>query len=402
LVTVIKKYQQDIAKLKTVQKELIKAKKKAEIASLSKTNFLATVSHELRTPLNAILGMAQILEGQNLTKDQQDCVKVIYSSSQNLLTLINDILDYAKLEAGKVDLKLISFNFVKLIEGCCETVRHMAEKKNIKLETKFLGKIPHKIIGDELKVRQILLNFLSNAVKFTQKGKICVTVDYKPQKKDAPFLITVKDTGIGIPKKALPTLFERFMQVASPHSRQTQGTGLGLAIVKNLVEIMGGDVGVTSQLGKGSRFWFTLNLPIDNNKKTKKNKIKLNFHRSYTPQILVVEDNPIGQKVIQMMLRELSCNVDIAGNGEEAVRLFKKNTYHLIFMDIGLPDKDGMAITRKLRALEKRKKLSTPLIALTAHALEEDHLVYLNAGIDDVLTKPLLREQLISTLNQYC
>lgn len=399
----------DITNLKTVQKELLEEKKKAEIASLSKTGFIATVSHELRTPLNAILGMAQILEEQKLTKGQQECVEAIYSSGQNLLTLINDILDYAKLEAGKVELKPTPFDLVKLIQESCETLRHLTAEKNIKLQTKYAEKIPNKVIGDELRIRQVLLNFLSNAAKFTEKGKIRVLVDCTTKTNQAFFKIMVEDTGIGIPTEAIPTLFDRFTQVESHYSRRFQGTGLGLAIVKNLVETMGGTVGVTSRLGKGSRFWFTLPLPIDKSKpKTKdstlykKKEIKLSFLRTYRPRILVVEDNPLNQKVIQLMLQDLNCQVDIANDGTEAIQLFNSHQYHLIFTDIGLPDMDGMKLTRKLRALEKNKQSVTPLVALTAHVLEEDRLICLEAGANDVLTKPIMREHLITALNQYC
>ncbi len=397
----------DITQLKTVQKELVEAKKKAEIASLSKTGFIATVSHELRTPLNAILGMAQILEEQKIPKQQQECVEAIHSSGKNLLTLINDILDYAKLEAGKVELKPAPFNITKLIQEATDTVKHLTSEKNIKLQTKYAKKIPSLVVGDELRIRQVLLNFLSNAAKFTEKGKISVTVDCSVKEQVAYFRITVADTGIGIPPEAISTLFERFTQVESAYSRRFQGTGLGLAIVKNLVEAMGGEVGVTSKFGKGSRFWFTFPLPVDEHKKiAAKNiqpaKIKLTFSRPYIPHILVVEDNKLNQKIIQLMLQDFHCQIDIANNGQEAIKLFKENQYHLIFMDIGLPDMDGMRLTRKLRGLEKNKNSITPILALTAHVLEEDRLTCLNAGATDVLFKPIMREHLITALNQYC
>lgn len=399
----------DITQLKAIQGELIEAKKKAEIASLSKTSFIATVSHELRTPLNAILGMTQILEGQELTKSQQECVEAIHSSGKNLLTLINDILDYAKLEAGKVELKPGPLDIAKAIREACETASHLTSEKNIKLQTNFAKKIPNKVIGDELRIRQVLLNFLSNAVKFTEKGKISITVGCSTREDIATFRIIVEDTGIGIPQEAIPTLFERFTQVESAYSRRFHGTGLGLAIVKNLVETMGGEVGVTSKLGKGSRFWFTIPLPIDKTKKNIEktnepvpNKIQLTFSRPYSTRILVVEDNKLNQRVLQMMLQDFNCQIDIANNGEEAIRLFKKNKYHLIFMDIGLPDMDGMKLTRKLRELEKNKNSVTPILALTAHVLEEDRVACLNAGASDVLLKPIMREHLVTALNQYC
>ncbi|MBS0350473.1 MAG: response regulator [Proteobacteria bacterium] len=397
----------DITELKKVQRELVLAKEKAEAANRMKSNFVATISHEIRTPMNAILGMAQILQKENLSDRQHECVDAIRISGKNLLELINDILDYSKLEAQKLEIKPEPFDLVKLIHEACDTMQYRVAEKHIALITEYKGKMPKQVIGDQMRIRQILLNLLSNAVKFTERGHIKISVEAKPRKDYILFKISVADTGIGIAKKNLSLIFEHFMQVDSPYSRRFQGTGLGLAIVKSLVEAMHGKIGVESELRKGSRFWFNLPLrPYESvihavvEKPVEEEPVL--FTRNYSPHILVVEDNMLNQKVIKFMLNELGCQITFAENGETAIELFKKNHYHLIFMDIGLPGMNGLEVIGTIRKLENKHRSRTPIVALSAHVGEDDFKQSTQAGADYVLTKPVIREELIKVLNQFC
>ncbi len=395
----------DITELKKNQHELELAKERAETANRTKDNFIAIISHEIRTPMNIILGMAQILNSKNWPKDQQQSLDIILTSGKNLLDLINDILDYSKLEAHKLEIKPGPVNVTKLLNEIINTIQHRIAEKPINLCVDFQDSIPKWVLGDEMRLRQIILNLLTNAVKFTESGQIKLTIQAIPKNKHTLFKIIVADTGVGIAQEHLKLIFERFMQVDSYYNRRFQGTGLGLSIVKSLVEAMKGKIGVESELGKGSSFWFTLPLKHFYGEEPMVEEPVpepvIEFKRAYAPKILVVEDNKLNQKVINFMLQEFNCIIDLVESGEEAIALFKENTYHLVFMDIGLPGMNGLDVTKALRHTEAGK-IFTPIIALTAHAAERDQANCIKAGANNVLTKPVMRNELIKILNEYC
>lgn len=391
----------DIADLKNTQAAL----KKEKIANRAKSNFLATISHELRTPLNGILGVVQILMKRPHLPEQYESLKDIYQSGSNLLALVNDILDFSKLEAGKLDFSFEVFNFKDLAEDVIAKMAYQLDGKEVKLLLDYSNKAPNFVIGDELRIRQILVNLIGNAIKFTEKGHIKIFVKCKSTKGEkANFSIIIQDTGIGIPQDKLEKIFERFSQVDSQYSRKYGGAGLGLAICYQLINAMGGRIGARSALGKGSEFWVQLSFSLPKNS-TLANRLL--HHNQLIQQeqlvkisghVLLVEDNLLNQKIAKVMLEELGCNVDLASTGMEAIRQLQMNDYELVFMDISLPDMDGITVTQKLRS-EKYKDL--PIIALTAHALEEEKEKFLAAGMNDVVVKPINQAQLSDILMKY-
>jgi len=396
----------DITQLKEAEQATLEAKNKAEIANQAKANFLATMSHELRTPMNAIMGMAQILLRQNPTQEQQECIDIIRNASLGLLSLINDILDFARLEAGRLEISSERFNLYELTHAVITSLQHQLDHKPVKLSLNYSDDTPHYIILDSRRVRQILINLTNNAVKFTQEGEVKVSVTCPEQTKNSTTIrITVTDTGIGIPSDKLEQIFERFTQVESQYSRRFEGAGLGLSISKQLIEAMGGSIGVSSILGEGSSFWVEFPIKISD-QIAKQNTLpildsdKANLFAIKNPQILLIEDNLLNQMVAKSLLEELDCRINIASNGKQALQLFADGNYDLIFADIGLPDMDGLTVTKEIRKY-KGEKANIPIIALTAHVLQEDRENCLNAGADAVITKPIMPEELKMTLKRW-
>jgi two-component system aerobic respiration control sensor histidine kinase ArcB len=392
-------------KLKMSDEVLLQENRRAEEANHAKSNFLATISHELRTPLNGILGVAEILGRDNLTDLQKSFVKDIEQSGQKLLTIVTEILDFSKLAVSKLELKPTIFDLEKLVRDTVANVRHQVEDKDIKIIVDYDGWVPKKIVGDQQRVMQILANLINNAIKFTEKGyiKVKVTLDDK-QKNIASLRFSVEDSGIGIPADRIEYIFDRFTQVETQqYNKRFNGVGLGLAICKQLVEVMGGNIRVQSQSNKGSIFWFVLPFEVGDDEVITVDSVEdvdavqpINKNR-----LLLVEDHPINQKVMRTMLTELNFEVDVANSGTEAVDVFKQHDYDLVLMDIGLPDMDGMQVTQKFLNHEKLShRVHTPVVALTAHALEEDRMNFLNAGMIDVLTKPIAYPQLVDVLKK--
>jgi two-component system aerobic respiration control sensor histidine kinase ArcB len=399
----------DITYLKKIEANLHAAKIAAEVASQAKSNFLATMSHELRTPLNSILGLAQVLLTQNCTREkQQEYIQTIERSGKNLLTFINDLLDFSRLEAGKLELHLDPCSLKKLFNEITAMMQHVIQNNAIELKFDFDNKIPDNLFLDPLRLQQVILNLLGNAIKFTLQGSVCISTRLLTQENNVVKIgIIVEDTGIGIPEDKLDTIFDRFTQVESQYDRRFEGSGLGLAIVKNLVEMMLGTIRVESELNKGSKFICEIPFTVANQNQVESDSNAANALSStdkslkFDTYILIVEDNPINQMVMQAMLANLGCKVDVANNGEEAIKLFKKNEYDLIFMDIGLPDMDGLQVTKSLLQIEKKlQRKSIPIIALTAHVMEDDRNNCLNAGMTDMLTKPIVYAQLVELLKK--
>lgn len=387
----------DITDLKQTQIALQIAKEKAEQANQAKSNFLATISHELRTPLSGILGMAQVLHNEKLTLAQRKQLNVILRSGNHLLNLIDDILDFSKLEAGKLEMIYEEFNLHQLIKDIVSDVYQLLLNKDIKSIIEYDSNTSRKIIADSSRVQQIIINFISNAIKFTTKGYIKIIV--KSDKRSKRLKISVRDTGIGIPKNKQNLLFQRFMQLDSKYSRRFTGAGLGLAISKQLVETMGGTIGADSKYRKGSTFWFTLplTLKVSPKKLIKKIKPSLDDGPIKPTYILLLEDNLVNQEVTKVMLENLGCPLDIVDNGKEALKMFKKHDYGMIISDISLPGMSGIEVIQKIRAQETGNK-HIPIIALTAHVLEEDQKNCLDAGANEVLTKPIMQSDLKTTL----
>lgn len=395
----------DVTDTKEYEKKLKKAKIMAEEGTKAKSQFLANMSHEIRTPLNGIIGMAQILAGTRLTKKQREYLDIITTSGDNLLMLINDILDFSKIEAGKINFINERFKFKTPFLEVKNLLSVRAEEKGILMYCNINKDVPEYVIGDEYRLKQILLNLTNNAIKFTEKGSININVEYLGKENNKHKIkVSVEDTGIGISKEDIKNLFKSFSQLDASSTKQYGGTGLGLAISKRLVQMMEGEIGVTSKKGVGSTFWFTAKFKEDEApvKKEKEVLSKDIYNRLQTEKnhILVVEDNLINQKITAFSLKKAGMNVTIANNGKEAVELFQKQHFDIILMDIQMPVMDGFDATKAIRNIEKSRNSNsqTPIIALTANAMQGDAEKCLNAGMDNYISKPFKIENLLKVL----
>lgn len=386
----------DITKNKKNEQELILAKKIAEDSTKAKEMFLANMSHEIRTPMNGILGMAELISRTNLDETQKKHVKLIKNSADNLLVIINDILDMAKIESGKLTMEQIPFDICDVIKNAIQTLTYKAEEKGIELKT-YPIKLDHNIvIGDPFRLTQALLNLINNAIKFTENGSVEISGRVPcSNAEEITFEFTVQDTGIGIPKDKLDTIFEGFTQASLDTSRKYGGTGLGLTISKNLIQMQGGNIWVESTIGKGSKFIFSITYKKgDSTSIEHKIKSEINIQELHKLKVLLAEDNEVNQYFAKTLMDEIGLEVDIANNGIEALEYFEKNVYDLILMDIQMPHMGGIEATSKIRKHKNKVKSQTPIIALTANALVGDAEKYLKAGMDDYISKPFNRETL--------
>ena len=393
--------------LKTTISELNVAKKAAESANLAKSQFLANMSHEIRTPLNGIIGMTEVLLKSGLTGRQQHFAATIKSSSDSLLAIINDILDFSKIEAGRLTLESTPFNLLDTLDDLIEIFSEQAEWKEIKLKTEIDPEVPFSVEGDPVRLRQVLINLVGNALKFTEEGHITIkahNIELTPEYVVIKFEVT--DTGIGIRPEALSLIFDRFAQADGSTTRRFGGTGLGLSIVSQLTELMGGTIGVESTFGTGSTFWFTTRLacysgqlPGSVFKLVEEDSSKT---AAFSAKVLVVEDTMVNREVCHELLIHMGHSATFANNGLEALELLLRERFDVVFMDCQMPVMDGFETTRKYREWElKRGGGCLAIIALTGNTSDQDKQLCFDAGMDDFLKKPFNLKQLEAVLAKW-
>ncbi|KPZ28334.1 ATP-binding protein [Pseudomonas tremae] len=382
--------------------QLIQTREEAEQANRAKSDFLAMMSHELRTPMNGVLGMLQLLETTRMTDEQSEYATLATESTEHLLRVINDILDFSRIERDALQMEGIAFNLVELINASTHAFNHSALQRKLSLELKIKpGLEALAVIGDPTRIRQILVNLIGNALKFTEYGKVCVEADWAMLDEDhLRFTCKVHDSGIGIDAERLESMFDAFKQADSSISRRYGGTGLGLPIARTLAERMGGTLHAQSEEGAGSVFTLQIPLPVSRNVPVDIiEPLSVLDAQGKARRILLVEDNPVNRTVVQAMLHNLGCEVEVAVDGVEAVAKAGVGKYALILMDCRLPVMDGYEATRRIRQLSGLERI--PIIALTANALQGDRDACLQAGMDDYLPKPFKHADLQQVLQRW-
>lgn len=402
-VSLVAEYVRDVTATRNMERELREAKEAAEAADKAKSEFLATMSHEIRTPMNGVLGMLDLAMDTELDEEQREYLESVQNSAESLLGLINDILDFSKIEAGMIELDNQAFRLRKRLSALHTMFVHRAEDKSIDFRFSVPDSVPDGLIGDPLRLRQILVNLLDNAIKFTEQGKVELSVEAKLLSAEKVLMeFAVHDTGSGIRADHQERIFDSFAQADGSFSRRHQGTGLGLAICKRLAELMEAEISVESEPGKGATFRlsvpFSLAMLESEPKPDDRGQTTVTSCRA---KILVAEDHPVNLMYIEKFLKKHGFEVFSVGDGTEVVPALTKDTFDLVLMDIAMPEMDGMEATRAVRSTSGMATPSdVPVIAMTAHAMKGDREQFLAAGMSDYIGKPINSDNLLSMILQ--
>lgn len=405
---------EDMMRLLT-QKNIVKASmeqnEKLKVANQEKNTFISTTSHELRTPLNAIIGMSEVLLREDLSTNVKKNLHIIHSASKGLLTIINDLLDLSKIEAGKIEIVKEDYKVLSIVNDVCAMIKSRNEEKKLELHFNISEDLPSVLHGDSIRIKQVMINLANNAIKYTDKGSVTISLDAVPLDDGyVKLLYSVEDTGQGIKEEDLPKLFTKYNQLNVKENHHKEGTGLGLSISKSMIELMGGTIGVQSEYGVGSKFYFELPQRIinataagrieDYTYEDQSNDQKYLFCAPKA-RVLIVDDNEINLLVAENLLSILKLQIDTASNYNQVMDLIERNKYDLIFMDNYMPDIDGTELTGKIRALDENINQNVPIIALTADAMSGAREKMIAAGMNDCIHKPIEMDKVCKVIRKY-